>query len=81
MRVEQFALLRRNGSDLDVHVRCSSGTYVRALARDLGAALGVGARAAAGTAVNRDAEVFGGMAEPTADYAWQLAVEHFGARD
>ena len=42
---------------------------------------GVGARAAAGTAVNRDAEVFGGMAEPTADYAWQLAVEHFGARD
>jgi tRNA pseudouridine55 synthase len=43
VRVEQFALLRRNGSDLDVHVRCSSGTYVRALARDLGAALGVGA--------------------------------------
>jgi hypothetical protein len=34
-----------------------------------------------GTAVNRDAEVFGGMAEPTADYAWQLAAEHFGARD
>jgi len=28
--------------DLDVEVRCSSGTYVRALARDLGAALGVG---------------------------------------
>jgi tRNA pseudouridine55 synthase len=28
--------------DLDVTVRCSSGTYVRALARDLGAALGVG---------------------------------------
>ncbi|MDR1119093.1 MAG: tRNA pseudouridine(55) synthase TruB [Bifidobacteriaceae bacterium] len=28
--------------DLDVMVRCSSGTYVRALARDLGAALGVG---------------------------------------
>jgi tRNA pseudouridine55 synthase len=28
--------------DLDVSVRCSSGTYVRALARDLGAALGVG---------------------------------------
>ncbi|HEY7641533.1 MAG TPA: phosphotransferase family protein [Steroidobacteraceae bacterium] len=42
---------------------------------------GVGARAASGTAVNRDAEIFGGMAEPTADYAWQLAVEHFGARD
>lgn len=28
--------------DLDVAVECSSGTYIRALARDLGAALGVG---------------------------------------
>ena len=28
--------------DVDVHVRCSSGTYIRAIARDLGAALGVG---------------------------------------
>jgi tRNA pseudouridine55 synthase len=28
--------------DVDVAVECSSGTYVRALARDLGAALGVG---------------------------------------
>ncbi|OBK01225.1 tRNA pseudouridine(55) synthase TruB [Mycobacterium sp. 1245852.3] len=28
--------------DLDVEVDCSSGTYIRALARDLGAALGVG---------------------------------------
>ena len=28
--------------DVDVHVACSSGTYVRALARDLGAGLGVG---------------------------------------
>ncbi|MFT4298705.1 MAG: tRNA pseudouridine(55) synthase TruB [Aeromicrobium sp.] len=28
--------------DVDVHVACSTGTYVRALARDLGAALGVG---------------------------------------
>jgi tRNA pseudouridine55 synthase len=28
--------------DIDVEVDCSSGTYVRALARDLGAALGVG---------------------------------------
>ena len=35
---------RRTGDvvDLDVAVVCSSGTYVRALARDLGAALGVG---------------------------------------
>jgi tRNA pseudouridine55 synthase len=28
--------------DVDVEVECSSGTYVRALARDLGARLGVG---------------------------------------
>ena len=28
--------------DVDVHVVCSSGTYVRALARDLGSSLGVG---------------------------------------
>lgn len=35
---------RREGEllDLDIRVRCSSGTYVRAIARDLGAALGVG---------------------------------------
>ncbi|WP_344618652.1 tRNA pseudouridine(55) synthase TruB [Dactylosporangium salmoneum] len=35
---------RRVGAhiDLDVDVACSSGTYIRALARDLGAALGVG---------------------------------------
>jgi tRNA pseudouridine55 synthase len=40
--VSEFTLLARRGSDLDVAVVCSSGTYVRALARDLGAALGVG---------------------------------------
>jgi tRNA pseudouridine55 synthase len=40
--VSEFTLLRRRGPDLDVAVECSSGTYVRALARDLGAALGVG---------------------------------------
>lgn len=35
---------RREGDtiDLDVRVTCSSGTYIRALARDLGAGLGVG---------------------------------------
>ena len=35
---------RRDGDQLDVDatVRCSSGTYIRALARDLGAALGTG---------------------------------------
>ncbi len=41
--VSGFTLLARRGPELDVAVECSSGTYVRALARDLGAALGVGA--------------------------------------
>jgi tRNA pseudouridine55 synthase len=40
--VSAFRLRKRRGTDLDVVVECSSGTYVRALARDLGAALGVG---------------------------------------
>ncbi|WP_439032687.1 tRNA pseudouridine(55) synthase TruB [Gordonia terrae] len=44
--VSRFELLatRRDGQfvDLDVVVDCSSGTYIRSLARDLGAALGVG---------------------------------------
>ena len=46
-RFELLALRRgepgeRPWTDLDVEVECSSGTYVRALARDLGVALGVG---------------------------------------
>ncbi len=41
--VSRFELLARHGTDLDVVVACSSGTYVRALARDLGEALGCGA--------------------------------------
>ncbi len=40
--VSRFEVLGRRGDDLDVSVTCSSGTYIRALARDLGAALGVG---------------------------------------
>ncbi|WP_305094736.1 tRNA pseudouridine(55) synthase TruB [Prescottella sp. R16] len=44
--VSRFDVLaRRNVGtfvDLDVEVDCSSGTYIRALARDLGGALGVG---------------------------------------
>jgi tRNA pseudouridine55 synthase len=40
----QVGGLRREGEavDVDLSVRCSSGTYVRALARDLGETLGVG---------------------------------------
>ncbi|MEU0500600.1 tRNA pseudouridine(55) synthase TruB [Nocardia sp. NPDC005998] len=44
--VSRFDILARRDSstfvDLDVVVECSSGTYIRALARDLGASLGVG---------------------------------------
>ncbi|GBE66942.1 tRNA pseudouridine synthase B [Mycobacterium sp. MFM001] len=46
VRIDRFELLavRRHGRlvALDVEVDCSSGTYIRALARDLGDALGVG---------------------------------------
>ena len=51
VRVSEFALLDRRDHttadgpaviDLDVAVECSAGTYVRALARDLGADLGCG---------------------------------------
>ena len=40
--VSRFEVLARRGDDVDVRCAVSSGTYVRALARDLGAALGVG---------------------------------------
>lgn len=47
VRVESIDVLsvRRDTGivDVDVAVRCSSGTYIRAIARDLGDALGVGA--------------------------------------
>jgi len=46
VRIDRFDVLaiRRDGDvvDVDVTVDCSSGTYIRALARDIGAALGVG---------------------------------------
>ena len=40
--VQRFDVVARRGADVDVRVEVSSGTYVRALARDLGRALGVG---------------------------------------
>lgn len=39
---EVLAVRRGEWIDLDVRVECSSGTYIRALARDLGHGLGVG---------------------------------------
>lgn len=40
--VHELRVTEVRGEELDVSVRCSSGTYVRAIARDLGARLGVG---------------------------------------
>lgn len=59
VRIQRFEVLavRRVGgfTDVDVEVDCSSGTYIRALARDVGAALGVGGHLSAlrRTAVGR----------------------------
>ncbi|MGP3535269.1 tRNA pseudouridine(55) synthase TruB [Microbacterium sp. RD1] len=51
-RFDTLAIRRDTRSiDLDVIVDCSSGTYIRALARDLGGALGVGGHL---TALRRD---------------------------
>lgn len=41
--IERLELLHVGLPDLEVEIDCSSGTYVRALARDLGESLGVGA--------------------------------------
>ena len=43
VRVARFDIVARRGDEVDVRVTCSTGTYVRALARDVGATLGVGA--------------------------------------
>ena len=50
--VTEFVVTERRGADLDVRVACSKGTYVRSLAHDLGAALGVGGHL---TALRREA--------------------------
>ncbi|HET8559991.1 MAG TPA: tRNA pseudouridine(55) synthase TruB [Marmoricola sp.] len=42
VRIDALDIRRLELPDLEVSVRCSSGTYVRAIARDVGEALGVG---------------------------------------
>lgn len=42
VEIHSFDLTRIDGDRIDFTVRCSKGTYVRALARDLGEALGTG---------------------------------------
>ncbi|MGH3156949.1 MAG: tRNA pseudouridine(55) synthase TruB [Streptosporangiaceae bacterium] len=82
--VREFVVrdVRRDGDllDADVSVTCSSGTYIRGLARDLGAALGVGGhltclrRTRVGPYHVRDAHTLDSLAEsfkllPLADAA------------
>ncbi len=40
--IHELTVTGIRGPEVDISVRCSSGTYIRAIARDLGAALGVG---------------------------------------
>lgn len=47
VRIERLDLLELRGDRLELRVRCSKGTYIRALADDLGRALGCGACVAA----------------------------------
>ncbi len=73
VRIEALDVLDlRRGEDvvdLDVSVRCSSGTYIRAIARDLGERLGVGGhltalrRTAVGPYTLRDARTLEELAE------------------
>lgn len=42
VRIDALELLQRDGARLQLEVVCTSGTYIRALARDLGAAIGCG---------------------------------------
>jgi tRNA pseudouridine55 synthase len=62
--VHAFEVLAFRGAEADVRVRCSSGTYVRALARDLGASLGVGGHL---TALRRTASGPYALPAPTLD--------------
>ena len=62
--VYAFDVTARRGDDLDVRVACSKGTYIRSLAHDLGAALGVGGHL---TALRREA-----IGPFSVDEAWAL---------
>ena len=41
--IDEFELIDFDGRDMTLRIVCSKGTYIRALARDLGKALGSGA--------------------------------------
>lgn len=56
VRIDRMELIRWERPDIEFRVACSKGTYVRSLARDIGAALGVG-----GTLAALEREAIGGL--------------------
>lgn len=86
-RFEISSIRRREGSiDLDVDVTCSTGTYVRALARDLGAGLEIGGhltalrRTRVGTWTERDAVSLTELEEATDPWALVVGIDDAARR-
>jgi tRNA pseudouridine55 synthase len=81
--VRELVLTEVSLPDVEFRVRCSSGTYIRALARDLGEALGTGAhltflrRTRVGE-VPVHVAVPGDFAEPVAASAWITPLDALG---
>lgn len=46
VRIDELTVLRLEGDELELRVRCSKGTYIRTLVDDIGEALGCGAHVA-----------------------------------
>ena len=69
VQIRELELLARRGERLELRVRCSKGTYVRALAQDIGVVLGTGAhlaalqRNAAGGFLRADAKTLNALEE------------------
>ena len=91
--IYRLAVLNVQLPRLTLEVECSTGTYIRALARDLGEALGCGAHLAALTRTRvgsyslADAEPLNALEERIADRGWQeillpldLPLRHWPAR-
>lgn len=65
VQIDAFDLIEWTGSDLRFRVKCSKGTYIRSLARDMGDVLGVGAHL---TALRREA-----IGSYSVQDAWRLS--------
>lgn len=86
-RFEITAIRRLEGAiDLDVDVTCSTGTYVRALARDLGAGLGIGGhltslrRTRVGTWSEHDAVSLAAVEDATDPWALVVGIDEAARR-